>query len=390
MLRETARSGVGAAIASPGKRYGVDGFVACPLVLWKQEANRLVIDFGGGEEIRFERRGKAGLVTLTRPKALNAVSHRMVLALTRALESWEADETVDLVVVQAEGRAFSAGGDIRRVHDAGFSAPESIAFFADEYRLNARLARFPKPYVSLIDGIVMGGGVGISSHGSHRVMTEKALFAMPEVGIGFFPDIGGSFILSRLKGSYGMYLGLTGARIRVGDCLRARLATHCVPSESLDAVQRALCEEGTVERVLKRFHSEPAAETDEGTLFAIARLFSRQSLGDLMTELRRAADGGEEIAISSLAAIEKASPTSVAVTFRELNTAAMLEFDDCMRMEFRIVNRMIARHDFFEGVRAAVVDKDGSPRWQPSTLADVDDALVESYFAALPDGDLVL
>jgi enoyl-CoA hydratase len=349
-----------------------------------------VIDFGGGDEIRFERSGKAGLVTLTRPKALNAVSHGMVMALTRALEAWEADDSVELVVVQAEGRAFSAGGDIRRVHDAGYSAPESIAFFADEYRMNARLARFPKPYVSLIDGIVMGGGVGISCHGSHRVMTEKALFAMPEVGIGFFPDIGGSFILSRLKGSYGMYLGLTGARIRSGDCLRAGLATHCVPSDSLEAVKRALCEEGQVDRVLKRFHSEPEPETDEGTLFAISRLFSRESLADVVTELRRAADAGEQIAISSLAAFEKASPTSVAVTFREINTAAMLEFDDCMRMEFRIVNRMIARPDFFEGVRAVVIDKDGAPRWQPATLAEVDDALVESYFTPLPGGDLVL
>jgi enoyl-CoA hydratase/carnithine racemase len=350
-----------------------------------------VIDFGGGEEIRFERRGRAGLVTLTRPKALNAVSHSMVLALSRALRAWEADDAVGLVVVTAEGRAFSAGGDIRRVHDAGPAHPDSIAFFADEYRMNAQLARFPKPYVSLIDGIVMGGGVGISMHGSHRVMTEKALFAMPEVGIGFFPDIGGSFILSRLKGSYGMYLGLTGARIRAGDCRRAGLATHCVASDRLEAVLAALCEEdGTPDRILNRFHRDPEAETDEGTLFAIARLFSRQSLADLMTALRRAATAGEEIAVRSLAAIEKASPTSVAVTFREIDTAAMLEFDDCMRMEFRIVKRMIGRHDFFEGVRAAVVDKDGAPRWRPATLAEVDDAVVESHFAPLPDGDLVL
>ncbi len=348
------------------------------------------MDFGGGEEIRFERRGRAGLVTLTRPKALNAVSHSMVLALSRALRAWEADDAVGLVVVTAEGRAFSAGGDIRRVHDAGPSHPDSIAFFADEYRMNAQISRFRKPYVSLIDGIVMGGGVGISLHGSHRVMTEKALFAMPEVGIGFFPDIGGSFILSRLKASFGMYLGLTGARIRAGDCRRAGLATYCAPSGSLDEILDALCTEGTPDRVLQRYQTEIEAETDEGTLFAIGRLFSRRSLADLMVALRQAAALGEEVAIRSLAAIEKASPTSVAVTFREIDTAAMLEFDECMRMEFRIVNRMIARHDFFEGVRAAVVDKDGAPRWRPATLAEVEDAVVDSHFAPLPGGDLVL
>lgn len=187
------------------------------------------MDFGGGDEIRFERAGRAGLVTLNRPKALNAVNHAMVRALAKALDAWEADPGVALVVIKGEGRAFSAGGDLLDIYQAGREGKPRVDFFADEYRLNARIRRFAKPFVALIDGIVMGGGVGVSFHGSHRVVTENAQFAMPEVGIGFFPDVGGSYLLPRLKGSFGMYLALTGNRIRHGDLLWCGLATHAVP-----------------------------------------------------------------------------------------------------------------------------------------------------------------
>ncbi|MFI0845748.1 enoyl-CoA hydratase/isomerase family protein [Mesorhizobium sp. IMUNJ 23232] len=348
------------------------------------------MDFGGGDEIGFERIGVAGVITLTRPKALNAVTHKMILALSKAFAAWERDKDVALVVIKAEGRAFSAGGDIADAYRAMRAGTRPVQFFADEYRLNAALARFPKPCVPLIDGIVMGGGVGISCHGSHRVMTEKALFAMPEVGIGFFPDVGGSFLLSRLKGSYGMYLGLTGARIRSGDALRAGIATHAVESAALGDVFDQLCKGVAPDKCLKGFASAPQAETDEGALFSIAKLFSREKLGDLLIGLQQAREAGERVAETALKAIGKASPTSVAVTFREINTGAMLDMDECMRMEFRILNRMVAGHDFPEGIRAAIIDKDGAPKWNPPALAAVSDAAVEAYFAPLPGGDLAL
>lgn len=348
------------------------------------------MDFGGGDELRFERRGKAGLVTLTRPAALNAVTHAMVRALSKALTAWENDPGIALVVLTAEGRAFSAGGDILQIYEAGRAGHPPVDFFADEYRLNAQIAHFAKPYVSLIDGIVMGGGVGISFHGSHRVMTEKALFAMPEVGIGFFPDVGGGFFLSRLKGSYGLYLGLTGARIRVGEALRVGLATHAVNSADLESIIEALCQTGSPQKTLRQFAQAPQGEMDEGSLFTIARLFSRETLGDLMSGLHQVEQSGDPIATKALQAIGRASPTSVAVAFRQINTGAMLEIDDCIRIEFRIVNRFLGGVDFYEGIRAAVVDKDASPKWQPSSLDQIDDSAVEAYFAPLPGGDLAL
>jgi enoyl-CoA hydratase/carnithine racemase len=349
------------------------------------------MDFGGGDEIRFERSGKAGIVTLTRPKALNAVTHRMVRALSAALAAWEADPGVAVVVIKAEGKAFSAGGDILDIYEAGRAGNPPIGFFADEYRLNAAIARFKKPYVALIDGIVMGGGVGVSFHGSHRVMTENAVFAMPEVGIGFFPDVGGSFLLSCIKGSFGMYLGLTGSRIRYGDALWAGLATYAVAASKLDGLVEELCATGRPDAALKKVCHVPPRETDDATLHLIAQSFSREKLQDLLTGLRRhAAEPAGEFAAAALATIEKRSPTSVNVAFRQINMGAMLDMDECMRMEFRIVNRMLFGHDFYEGIRAAIIDKGSKPEWQPATLDDVDPAAIEAYFAPLPGGDLVL
>src|SRR5690606_9489552 len=230
----------------------------------------LRMDFGGGDEIRFERIGKAGVVTLTRPKALNAVTHKMVNALFAALSAWEADPAVALVVVKAEGRAFSAGGDILDVYEAGRAGRRNVGFFAVEYRLNVKIARLPMPYVSLIDGIVMGGGVGISCHGSHRVMTENAVFAMPEVGIGFFPDVGGSFLLPRLPGSFGMYLGLTGTRIKRGDALWCGLATHAVDAELLPDLLGELTMTGNARAALKSRAVHAGRETNDAVIHDIA------------------------------------------------------------------------------------------------------------------------
>lgn len=347
------------------------------------------MDFGGGDEIRFERIGRAGVVTLTRPQALNAVTHTMVEALARALHAWEGDREVDVVLVKAEGRAFSAGGDIVQVYHAGRAGTPLVEFFADEYRLNAQIARFRKPYVALIDGIVMGGGFGISAHGSHRVMTENAQFAMPEVGIGFFPDVGASHVLPELGGRFGFYLGLTGNRIRYGDALWSGLATHTIKAEDQAGFIERLTEVGDPEQVLRGCFVQARRETEREKLEAIARHFSQPSLQGVLDSLERAA-ADDEFAAATLATIRTRSPTSLAVTWREISAGQTLSMDDCMRMEFRILNRMLAGHDFYEGIRAALIDKDGKPAWQPPALSAVSRADVDAYFAPLGERELTL
>lgn len=347
------------------------------------------MDFGGGDEIRFERIGRAGVVTLTRPASLNALTHRMVKALAAALRDWHGDPDVALVAIKGEGRAFCAGGDIVAVHTSEHGAPEIVDFFADEYRLNAMIKAFPKPYVALIDGIVMGGGVGVSFHGTHRVMTENAQFAMPEVGIGFFPDVGGSYLLPRLTGSFGVYLGLTGSRIGHGDALWAGLATHAVKADDLPEILEGLCAGGEADPVLSAFATRPDRGTHDAAIAAIQRHFSRADLKSALISL--ANDSGiDQFARRTLETIRKRSPTSVEVAFKELSAGAMLSMRECMRMEFRILNRMLLGHDFYEGIRAAIIDKGDTPRWRPATLEDVDPADIEHYFAPLGDAELTL
>ncbi|MET3790137.1 enoyl-CoA hydratase/isomerase family protein [Aquamicrobium terrae] len=348
------------------------------------------MDFGGGDEIRFETMGQAGVVTLTRPKALNALTGQMVHALAAALNAWEKDASVRLVLVRGEGRAFCAGGDIMDVYRAGRAGERHVEFFADEYRMNAQLARFPKPYVALIDGIVMGGGVGISAHGSHRVMTENAIVAMPEVGIGFFPDVGGSHVLSRLPGAFGMYMALTGNRVRQGDALAVGLATQTIRSESQQEFVEALTASGEVEEVLRRFHVAVPAETDAATFAAIERHFSQETLEAALASLKEEAGAGDAFASKTLATILSRSPTSLKVAWREIRRGADLSMDDCMRMEFRVLNRMLDGHDFYEGIRAVLVDKGSTPVWNPPTLDGVSDAAAEAYFAPLGDRELIL
>jgi enoyl-CoA hydratase/carnithine racemase len=244
--------------------------------------------------------------------------------------------------------------------------------------------------VSLIDGIVMGGGVGISFHGSHRVMTENAQFAMPEVGIGFFPDVGGSYLLSQLKGSFGMYLGLTGTRIRRGDALWACLATHCVASADLPLLARDLAQSGDVDAALKPYLVTPPRETDDAVVHAIAQHFDRDTLAEVFASLKQSAEQRHEFARATLDVLSKKSPTSLAVAFAEIKAGRMLSIDECIRMEYRIVHRMLRGHDFYEGIRATIIDKGAKPEWRPATLDEVTDDMVQAYFAPLEEGDLVL
>lgn len=341
-------------------------------------------------EIRFDRLGHAGIITLDRPAALNALSHGMVVALAETLDLWRDDPAVRLVVVRANGRAFCAGGDIRAVYEAGQGSAAQKAFFQAEYRLNAAIKAFPKPYVALIDGFVMGGGAGISMHGSHRVFAEKGVFAMPETGIGFFPDVGSSFFLSRMPSEIGVYCALGAIRLARGDALHAGIATHAAPAASFDAVIAGLGETDDVDAVLAEFAEPAVAETLGALDAAIAGVFATGSVESILARLD-ALDGAlAEWGTSTAAAIRSKSPTSLRVALRQIRAARQLDFDDCIRLDWRIASAILDGHDFYEGVRAALVDKDQSPQWIPATLAAVDPKAIEGHFVAPSDGDIPL
>ncbi len=347
-------------------------------------------------EILFERRGAAGVVTLNRPQALNAVTLGMVHALRAQLDAWAGDPAVTRVVMTAAGeRAFSAGGDIRALYDLGKAGrqAEALQFWRDEYPLNAAIKNYRKPYVSLIDGIVMGGGVGISVHGSHRVAFDRFSFAMPEVSIGFFPDVGATWFLPRMPGEVGTYCALTGERFGVADGVGAGIATHRIASARVGALLEGLTGTVPVDAVLAAF-SEPAGE---GPIMArraaIDRLFAGNTVEGILAALGR--EAGSESADAEWAAktavtIRAKSPLSLKLALAQVRHGATANFDTCMRTEMRIVSRIIHGHDFYEGVRAVIVDKDNKPRWLPATLAEVNDAEVERHFAPLDDGELQL
>jgi len=342
------------------------------------------------DEILFYRRGAAGIVTLNRPKALNAVTHTMVRALRAQLDAWADDPAVTRVVITANGeRAFSAGGDIRALTDLGRAGKkdEMLSFWRDEYPLNAAIKKFRKPYVALIDGIVMGGGVGVSVHGSHRVAGDRFSFAMPEVGIGFFPDVGATWFLPRMPGELGAYCALTGDRFDAGDALAAGIATHRVSSARVPELLEALTGTVSVDAVLAAF-AEPAGE---GRIAAhrraIDRIFAADGVEAILAALDR--DGGDWVR-KTAATIRTKSPLSLKLALVQVRRGKAWDFDTCMRAEFRIVSRIIEGHDFYEGVRAVIVDKDNAPRWRPAGLDGVSDADVERHFAPRPGDELVL
>jgi enoyl-CoA hydratase len=340
-------------------------------------------------EILFENRGAVGLITLNRPKALNALTYAMALAMRDALKAWEHDDTVKTVVIQGAGeRAFCAGGDIRWLYDNGRAGePCTVEFYRHEYLLNALIKHYPKPYIALLRGFVMGGGVGISVHGSHRIADETMQFAMPETGIGLFPDVGGSFFLPRMPGETGMYLCLTGARLKTADALHAGVATHFVPAAKREALLAAL-ESGALPDVAMRGLAEDVPGTFLPEHHAkIDAIFGQASVEDILAALD--ADH-TDWAADTAKTIRAKSPTATKLAFRQIREGKILGFDECMRMEFRMVSRVIAGHDFYEGVRATIIDKDGAPKWSPATLAEVSDKDIDAYFAPLGEKELPL
>ena len=338
----------------------------------------------GLEEVLLEKRGALGVVTLNRPKALNALTLGMIHAMSDRLSEWAEDPGISAVLIRGAGeKAFCAGGDIRAL--IGQDNAEYIAgFFADEYRLDRLIHRYPKPYIALIDGIAMGGGVGVSVNGRIRIATDATLFAMPETGIGMFPDVGGSYFLPRLPGETGMYLGLTGARLKAADCIYTGIADSYIATAGGTLIERLAGGEppGTVLRDLGKAPGEaPLSARRE----AIDRCFAGDSVEAIVAALE--GEGGDWAARTREALAGK-SPFALKVAFRQLRRGRELGFEACMAMEYRISQRIVPGHDFREGVRAVVVDKDMHPKWHPADLAGVSDEAVEACFAPLEGREL--
>ena len=342
-------------------------------------------------DIICERRGAAGFVLLNRPQALNALNHDMVLGLDAALAAWAHDPAIERVVISgAGGRAFCAGGDIRLLYELGVAGriAEQLDFYRDEYRLNQRIARYPKPYVALLDGYVMGGGVGVSIHGSHRIAGDRLAFAMPEVSIGFFPDVGATFFLPRLPDFVGSYLAVTGARIGAGDAVALGLATTHVPSDRFAELARALEAPGDTDAIIAAFSAPPPPGTLGPHRALIAQAFGPGEISDLLQTLESASAQGSAFAADTLALLAAKSPTSVAIGLRQMAEGRSADIEAALRIEFRIVSRVCRMGDFYEGVRAVIIDKDNQPRWSPARLEEIDDVTIDACFARLGEGEL--
>jgi enoyl-CoA hydratase len=337
--------------------------------------------------VRIEIEGKAGRIRLARPKALHALDEAMCRTMLDALEAWREDPAVEIVLIDhAEGRGFCAGGDVRRAAESGKGdGVEARGFFATEYRLNHRLFTYAKPVVAFMDGVVMGGGVGISQPATFRVATENTLFAMPETAIGLFPDVGGGWYLSRLPGRIGQYLALTGARIDGAGCCALGLATHYLPSDQLEATKARLVETPQqAAAILDALAQTPQPAAILTHREVIDRLFASDRLEEILTALE--ADGGVW-ATEQLGILRSRSPLSMKVALKLLlDGVTMPTFEDEMRQEYAVAAHMVQRPDFAEGVRAVLVDKDNAPRWEPDTPEGVTDHMIDRIFAPLDAG----
>ena len=347
-------------------------------------------------EVSVEVHRGVGRITLTRPKALHALNAPMCDTILAALERWAEDPTVYLVMIDHEDgtRGFCAGGDIRMLAESGAGdAGEARAFFRVEYRMNAALKTFPKPVLAIMDGVTMGGGVGLSVHGSHRVATERTLFAMPETGIGLFPDVGGGWFLPRLSGELGTWLALTGARLKGVDVAAARVATHYLPSELIPnlkkQVESADFSVGAAEmlnEILRGLTHAVPPGSFEAHREVIDACFARKTAEEIVAALEAS---GDDWAVEQAATLRTKSPETVKVALRQVREGAKMEtFEDNMRMEYRIGWRKVQSHDFLEGVRAVIIDKDNDPKWQPATLEGVSEADVAAYFEPLGADEL--
>ncbi|KAM9380392.1 3-hydroxyisobutyryl-CoA hydrolase, mitochondrial [Phaethornis superciliosus] len=350
-------------------------------------------------EVFLEKRGSAGIITLNRPKALNALNISMAQQIYSQLKTWEQDPQTFLIIIKGAGeKAFCAGGDIKAIADAG-KAGDRLAqdFFRTEYTLNNAIGTCKKPYVALIDGITMGGGVGLSVHGHFRVATEKTLFAMPETAIGLFPDVGGGYFLPRLSGKIGCFLGLTGSRLKGRDVLKAGIATHFVESEKLPALEKDLIalqspSKENIADLLNSYHLKSKVDQEKEFVLdehmeKINSIFSANSMEEIFKKLKQ---DGSPFATKQLETLNKMSPTSLKITLRQLREGASMSLQEVFTMEYRLSQACMQGHDFYEGVRAVLIDKDHSPRWKPAALEEVSDEFVDNCFKPLGNNDFKL
>jgi enoyl-CoA hydratase len=358
----------------------------------------------GSEEIQLDRTGGMAILTINRPQALNALTLGNYRRFAPALLAWASDPSVHAVVVRGAGeRAFCAGGDVRAVYEAGRAIsgdPDLPAiFFREEYELIRRIHRFPKPYIAVIDGITMGGGAGISVNGAYRIATDRTLFAMPETAIGLFPDVGATRFLNRCPGNVGRYLGLTGARLGAADALYCGFATHFVPHDRITELVGALGmviletrqDDDRIEATLTRFAQNPGTASLAILRPAIDRCFAGCSVEKILDALAAEAKAGSahaDWAVETQAGLLTKSPTSLKITLRQLVIGRDYDLEAALALEYRLTQHVMAAHDFYEGVRAMLIDKDQKPRWQPSTLVEVSNDMVDTFFAPIADREL--
>jgi enoyl-CoA hydratase len=346
-----------------------------------------------GLHVQVREEGRAGFITLDRPEALNALSLQMIRGLEACYHKWIKTPRIYGVILESSSpRAFCAGGDIRALYELGRErADEALGYYREEYQHNWTLQRFGKPQVALINGVVMGGGVGVSLYGTQRAAGENFRLAMPECAIGLFPDVGGGYFLSRMPGETGMYLALTGASVGQADAFYLGLVTHCIPSSSFDAVRAAIVEGDPIDPVLASLHEAPGQGEIQRMRPVIDRIFSAGSVEEILARLDAETGEAGDWAHEAAAAIRRGAPLSLKAAYRLVREGKKHEsLKTELQTEYRLASRFLRGRDFYEGVRAAIVDKDRSPEWRPATLEEATDNLVNSCFAPLPGGELEL
>ncbi len=341
------------------------------------------------DDIHIRKSGKAGCITLTKPEALNALSYDMCMAIGDALDAWQSDTEVTLIIIDAEGsKSFCAGGDIADLYKTGKAGDYEFGrkFWADEYRVNAKIKNYSKPYVSIMDGIVMGGGVGISAHGSHRIVTENTMFAMPECGIGLAPDVGGNLLLSRAPGNIGEYLGTTGARLDAADCLYAGIADVFVPEANLGELIEALEDTGDLS-FFDTFAKEPGSSQLAEAQTKINTYFHLETALDIVLSLE--ANESDEWAASAAKLMRRSCPLSVACAVELVRQSRNLNsIEQILALEYRFTYRSMSDGDFVEGIRAQIIDKDRNPKWKIPRLEHLDKPSIATMIEDLGDAEL--
>jgi len=341
------------------------------------------------KDILFEKRGRCGLVTLNRPSVLNALSYGMIALIEERMIEWAGDaDTYGVVLEAAPGPAFCSGGDLKALYawkQAGKTAG-ILENYASEYQHNWTLDRFTKPHVSLMDGYVFGGGVGISLYGTHRVAGENYRFAMPEVAIGFFPDVGATHFLSRMPGQIGLYLALTGYQINRADAYELGLLTHCITGQEFDAIRTAMCEADPIDPVLDGRHVDPGPSALLRMREVIDQHFSPGSVEEIFGSLDSEAGPQAEWARETARIMRKHSPLSLKVAYRQVRRSGSPSLEEALELEGGIARHFLTGEEFYEGIRALLIDKDKSPQWPSVSLERISEEMVEAYFTPAREG----